>query len=355
MHGGDIYRNQVDIDFSVNINSLGIPEGVETALLNAVRKCTCYPDIESERLRVALSDMIGVEKGQIICGNGASELFPAVIRAIRPKKVLIPVPSFYGYEKAVSAETKEVIYYEMKEEDGFALTEEFLSQLTADIDVLILANPNNPVGNRMEPELLRKIADLCKEKKIHLILDECFIEFTENAGIHSMLHETERYPNLIVVRAFTKIFAIPGVRLGYLVCSDSVLNEKIRQQLPEWNLSVFAQEAGFAATKESGFIERTVLQTKKEREYLKEQLELLDIKVYEGTANFLMLYSRLPLKEELLKKKILIRDCSNFRGLEKGYYRVAVRTEEQNRILLHEIERISGKKGRTIDGRTDDM
>ena len=355
MHGGDIYRNQVDIDFSVNINSLGMPLSVENALKEAVNKCICYPDIKAERLIQSISRLTGATYKNIICGNGASELFPAVIRAVKPEKIMIPVPSFYGYEKAAASEECEVIYYNMKEEDGFCLTAKILNELREDLDVLILANPNTPVGNRIEPELLMKITEKCAENKIYLIIDECFIEFTENAQVYSMMNKTERYPNLIIVRAFTKIFAIPGVRLGYLVCSDSELNEKIRRQLPEWNLSVFAQEAGCAAADEICFIEKTVEQTRKERVYLKEKLQQSGIEVFDGTANFLMLYSSIPLKEELLKKKILIRDCNNFRGLGKGYYRVAVKTEEQNRILIDEIEKIFRQKGQTADGRIDDM
>ena len=344
MHGGDIYRNEVNLDFSVNINSFGMPESVEQALKDAVEKCTCYPDIKAEKLKEAIAEMIHVDAEYIICGNGASELFLAFIRAIDPKKVLIPVPSFYGYEKVTESSSCEVVYYKMKEEGDFCLTDDFLTYLTDDTDLVFLTNPNNPVGNCIRKPLLEKIIKVCYEKGIRVILDECFIEFTDKRCSDTFIYETEKYLNVTVVRAFTKIFAIPGVRLGYLICRDNILKEKIYQQLPEWTLSVFAQEAGCAAAKEVKFIEDTVKQTAMERKYLKEELEKLSIRVYEGEADFLLLYTETKLKEELLKRKILIRDCQNFRGLKKGFYRVAVKQRKENELLICAIKEIQLKE-----------
>ena len=355
MHGGDIYRNEVEIDFSVNINSKGIPFRVEEALKNAVQKCTCYPDIKAEKLKKEIAEMIETDVEDLICGNGASELFLALIRAIKPKKVLIPVPSFYGYEKVTDSTVCETVYYKMKEKDDFKLTDDFLQYLTEEINLIFLTNPNNPVGNCIDPVLLEKIIQICFEKKIHVILDECFIEFTKREEKDTFLHKTKQYPNVIVVRAFTKIFAIPGVRLGYLVCTDEILKQKIYDQLPEWNLSVFAQEAGCAAAKETKFIKDTVEETTKEREYLMQELRRRSIKVYEGEADFLLFYSEIDLKEELLKQKILVRDCSNFRGLRKGFYRIAVKRREENQILICAIDEIRRKKGRMLDGTTNDL
>ena len=355
MHGGDIYRNKVTLDFSVNINSKGIPFRVKEALKNAVSKCTCYPDIQSEQLKKDIAEMLQTEKEDLICGNGASELFLALIRALQPKKVLIPVPSFYGYEKVTAATECETIYYRMKEKDGFRLTEEFLTYLTEETDVVFLTNPNNPVGNCIHPSLLEKIVQICSNKNIYVVLDECFIEFTKKGEDYTFLYKTKKYPNVIVVRAFTKIFSIPGVRLGYLVCRDQKLKGKIEDQLPEWNLSVFAQEAGCAATKEKGFVRETVEYHAREREYLIEELRKRQIKVYEGEANFLLFYMQMDLKEELLKKQILIRDCSDFRGLKKGYFRIAVKKREENELLIQAIDEIQKKKGQEAHGTSNDV
>lgn len=345
VHGGDIYRNKVALDFSVNINPLDIPESVRRALTDAVESCRCYPDIHSEGLRHAISGMTGAKEEEILCGNGASELFPAIVRGIMPKKTLLPVPSFYGYERAAASQQGKIVYYEMEERNGFCVTKDMIGCLTEDTDLLFLTNPNNPVGNLIEPELLELMLHHCREKKITVVLDECFMEFTESRETASFLQRTEEFPNLIVVRAFTKIFAMPGVRLGYLVCGDAGLRFRIAEQLPEWNLSVFAQAAGEAAAGERQYVQETVEAVKRERDYLEKELQKTGIRVYPGSANYLLIFTRIPLGEELLKQGILIRDCSNFRGLSKGYYRIAVKQRADNIRLLTEIRRVGKKYG----------
>ncbi len=338
VHGGDIYRNKVYIDFSVNINPLGMPGSVRNALHEAVEHCEQYPDIRAEQLAKCVSKMTGVDAERILFGNGASELFLAVIHAVRPNRIVIPVPSFFGYEKAAMAAGAEVSFYEMNEQNGFTLEERILNELTEERDLLFLANPNNPVGNTVNGSLLAKIAGICRENQITVVLDECFLEFTGNEEQLSFKNRLDEYPNVLVVRAFTKIFAIPGVRLGYLLCGDSVLKEKIKTQLPEWNLSVLAQAAGAAACLEQEYLGKTVQVVKEERDYLTRELERLGIRVSPSVANYLMLKTPIPLYERLLEKGILIRDCGNYRGLQKGYYRVAVKKHEENEMLIQAIE-----------------
>ncbi|SHO44204.1 precorrin-8X methylmutase [Anaerocolumna xylanovorans] len=339
-HGGDIYRNKVNIDFSVNINPLGIPDSVKRALLKAVGECDKYPDIKAEELMESISKMAGIKKDSILLGNGASELFMAVVHAVHPKRIVIPVPSFYGYERTAASTGAEVIYYEMKEKFNFCLDEGIKEFLTEGTDLLFLANPNNPVGNMIEDSLLEQIAKECKKKQILIVLDECFLEFTGEEEKRSFKNKLKEYPNVVVVRAFTKIFAIPGVRLGYLFCENQELRDAIRKQIPEWNLSVFAQTAGRVACEEADYMKRTVHLVKEEREYLTSELEQIDIKVYPSHADYLLLKTELPLYEMLLGKEILIRDCRNFRGLEKGYYRIAVKNHAENEQLINTIKRI---------------
>lgn len=340
MHGGDIYRNKVKLDFSVNINPLGIPESLKEALMEAVKDSSCYPDIRNEELKQAIHTITGAKINSILCGNGASELFLAIVHGVQPSKIIIPVPSFFGYEKASRASQADVLYYEMRKEARFCLEREVLHILSEDIDILFLANPNNPVGNCIENKLLEEILEVCQKKEIIVVLDECFIEFTDGWQQSSFLQRIESFSNLIIVRSFTKIFAIPGVRLGYLVCSNSLLLKKIEQQLPEWNLSVFAQKVGVAAVKELNYYRKSQDFVKIEREYFMQGLQRLGIFVYPGVANYLLFYTRYTLFEELLKQGILIRDCSDYRGLSKGYYRIAVRRREENKKLLTAIGEI---------------
>lgn len=342
IHGGDIYRNSVKIDFSVNVNPLGIPEAVKTALYDAVESCSNYPDISAEKLKTVVSGMLQVPEKYILFGNGASELFMAIVHGIRPKKTVIPVPSFYGYEHAVEAVHSEVVYYKTAEEQEFCLDEKFLGVLTDEVDLVFLANPNNPTGNLMEREYLMKLLHHCRDKGIFVVLDECFIEFCNLKS--SMLKELAQFENLLLVRAFTKIFSIPGVRLGYLVCSNAMLLENIQRQIPEWNISGFAQAAGCACGKQFAFITETVDYIRKERQFLKEGLRKLGIRVFSGNANFLLVQSELPLYQGLLEKGILIRDCGNFRGLGKGFYRIAVKSREENEVLLKMMGEIQWKK-----------
>lgn len=338
LHGGDIYRNHVEIDFSVNVNPLGIPEAVEAALYEAVENCSRYPDMSAEKLKKAVSGMLTVPKEYLLFGNGASELFMAIIHGIKPKKTVIPVPSFYGYEYAAEVEDGEILYYGTIEKNDFCLQEDFLSVLTEDVDVLFLANPNNPTGNLMSREELRNVLSHCRDKGIYVVLDECFIEFCGKEC--SMLQEIDTFSNLILVRAFTKIFSIPGVRLGYLVCSNQLLLEKIGRQLPEWNVSNFAQAAGYECTMQTTFVEKTVISTQQERQFLEDGLRQAGFTVFPGKANFLLIYCEKPLYDRLLEKRILIRDCENFRGLSKGFYRIAVKSRKENEALLKAIGEI---------------
>ena len=344
MHGGDIYRNidrsRISLDFSVNVNPLGLPEKVRRALHDAVEDSQRYPDLRVEELRRALGRMAGIDDEDILCGNGASELFMAVIHGLRPEKVLIPTPSFYGYERAAMAGMGEVRYYTMEREQNFCLTESFLQELSADTGLLFLANPNNPVGNLIHAKLLEEILKICMERGIVVVLDECFMDFYDPHDSRSFLRRIYEFTNLIVVRAFTKIYAMPGVRLGYLACADRRLRDRILAQLPEWNVSAFAQRAGIAAAEETGYKEKTVRLIVEERAYLMEELQNIGMSVYPSDVNFLLFHSPKDLWEGMLKRGILIRDCSDFRGLSKGFYRICVRQREDNKRLLAGIREI---------------
>lgn len=320
-HGGDVYRNAVKYDFSVNINPLGVPEKVKAALVAAVEDVTRYPDAQAAELTAAVAALEGVPEEWLMFGNGASELFTAVVRAVEPGVVTIPVPSFFGYEHAAKAGKGEIRYVSS------------LDDIKADTNLLFLANPNNPTGTVLERERLLERLDFCREHGVTVVLDECFMDFCREDG--SLRREVGRFPNLAVVRAFTKIFAVPGVRLGYLLCADEGLRREIGRQLPEWNLSCFAQKAGVACAREETFRAGTAAFVAQRRQELTAGLEALGLEVVgESQVNFLLLRSDRELYAPLLARGFLIRDCRNFRGLGAGYYRVAVKTREENQALL---------------------
>lgn len=335
IHGGDIYTNKVKLDFSVNVNPLGIPKGVEDALHQAVVRCQQYPDIRAFELKEAVAKQLAFPKEYLLFGNGASEVFMGIMHALKPRNVLIPIPSFYGYQYVAEAVESEIIYFSMEKENSFLPGKELFMMLTEDIDILFLAHPNNPTGKRLERDYLREVLAICREKGIYVVLDECFISFCE--GDVSLVSEIAEYPNLLLVQAFTKLYAIPGVRLGFLISSNKTLLQKIARQLPEWNLSVFAQEAGIACVKEKVFVKQTVEYVQKERAFLTKRLQKMGLEVFDGEGNFILVYTEKPLYELLLVRGILIRDCQYFKGLTKGYYRIAVKNREENKILLREI------------------
>lgn len=335
IHGGDIYRNQVNMDFSVNTNPLGMPKSVREALQEAWLHADEYPDPQAQALREVLASHFSVPDEWLCFGNGASELFLAIVHTLRPKKILIPVPSFYGYEHAAKAAECEIVTYPLEAENDFTLQDDFLEMLTKDIDLVFLANPNNPTGRCVDKAYGLRLLQICKEKHMKVVLDECFIEFVGEDA--SFMEQSEEFSNLILVRAFTKIYAIPGVRLGYLLCSDTEFCKKVQRQLPEWNLSTFAQAAGIAAIREYAYVKESADFVKRERFFLESKLKELGMKVYPGDADYLLIYTKIPLYERLLKRQILIRDCSNFAGLTSGYYRIAVRTREENETLWKAI------------------
>lgn len=384
MHGGNIYRNKIEYDFSVNLNPLGPPEAVRAALAEALNHVEEYPDPEYRDFRRGLAERWQLAEEQLLPGNGASELIPGIIRALAPKTCMVTAPCYSGYETALNSAAPSCRIHRilLREEDDFTLPENICREIAhVKPDVLILTNPNNPNGKRISANRLRTIADACRTAGTVLLMDECFLALSggdEDSLIHCIRSEAlpatrigeEGLPPTVVLRAFTKTFAIPGVRLGYAVCSGS-LAARIRRELPEWNLSVFAQYAGLAAleavtretsTREtsalgtvtpgtaaggspasetSGYLAASVEMIAREREYLSEELEKLGLRVFPSDANYILFQSRdRELHRKLLDKGILIRDCRDYHGLTGGFYRVAVRTRRENTALLRCLRNI---------------
>jgi len=338
MHGGDIYRNKVQLDFSVNVNPLGVPESVMQIMREALLQVDRYPDLSCENLKKSIAEYFQVIPERILCGNGASELITTVCRWKMPQKGIVTGPGFSGYCKALEGVFCEMQIHYLKAEKQFVPGEELLEQVEKEkADILFLANPSNPTGVLLDRKFLEKLLLQCQKTNTTVVLDECFMELTGQAENCSMSREEDlrRFDNLLIVRAFTKSFAIPGIRLGYLLCGNVKTAMEIEKQLPEWNVSVIAQAAGVAALKCKDYIRESVAYIAKEREKMAEQLVLLGAAVIPSKANYLLFqWPGDTLYEQLLQKGILIRDCSDYAGLTKGYYRVAVRKAEENAVLL---------------------
>ena len=261
MHGGDIYRNSIHFDFSVNTNPLGVPSEVQWVLTEAALHAGRYPDIVHESLVTETAKIFNVINDVVVYGNGASEIIMAICHALLPKKAMLVVPGFSGYEYCLQGACPkcDVVYYQLKESDDFKLTGGILDAIeTEKPRVLFLTNPNNPNGLLIDKDLLERIIETCESISCTVVVDECFLTLTGKEKELSLAYNIRKYKSLVVLRAFTKTFAIPGVRLGYAICSRKVLAESIKSHLPEWNLSIFAQMAGAECLKHMDYVEDSV-------------------------------------------------------------------------------------------------
>ncbi len=335
-HGGDIYGNaEIRLDFSVNTNPLGMPEAAKRALFKAASSFERYPDPQCRILRQAIAEKHSVAPDRILCGNGAADMIFRVCACLKPQKTLTLAPTFSEYERPVKLFGGEMLEYRLKETDGFALTDGVLEALTPDIELFFLCNPNNPTGRLSSPELLCRVAEACAKNGTLLILDECFIEFTDGPSMAPLL---EALPNLLILNAFTKFYALAGLRLGYLLCADAALLSRIAAFGAEWSVSAAAQAAGLGAFKEPEWSERTRSLLRKERSFMRENLAALNLTVFPADANFLLLKSPVPLYEPLKKRGILVRSCANFTGLSEHFVRIGLKTREKNEALLQALK-----------------
>ena len=333
-HGGDIYRFPKVTDFSTNINPYGPPKGVTEAIKKNLWKIHMYPDPECRVLREALGEKLGAAKKKIILGNGAAELMFSFCQGLKPKKALIPLPSFLEYQRALLSAGCKVLTYKTRKEEGFSLRKDFLEAITEGMDMVILCNPNNPTGNVIERNLLKDILIKCQETGTYLIVHECFNEFIPGAKKHTLLPFVEEYDKLIILKAFTKLYGMPGIRLGYALTGDEELPGKVKKVTQPWNISVLAQEAGLAALKEDDFVKESLSNIEKEKRRMIIALSKAGYVIYESAANFIFFEGDYHLAETCLEQGIFIRDCSSFAGLSKGYYRVCIRTRWENDKLL---------------------
>ncbi|MBC8569303.1 threonine-phosphate decarboxylase CobD [Zongyangia hominis] len=340
VHGGDIYAARQEyageiLDFSANINPLGVPKGVLLAAREAVGECAHYPDPLCRELREALSQALGVPEDWILCGNGAADLIFRLALAVRPKRALTLAPTFAEYAQALSLVDCQVRFHPLRREEGFVLTSSFLEKLTSDLDLVVLCNPNNPTGEVIAPKLLEEIVGTCAKRGITLLLDECFVDFLDEPERHTLLEKLREYPGLLLLRAFTKLYAMAGLRLGYTLCSDTALLEKMSRCAQPWSVSIPAQAAGMAALREREYVARSRALIREERAFLKEGLQALGCEVFGSKANFVFFQTPCPdLCGRLRKRGILLRGCGNYPGLDDSYYRAAVRTREENERLL---------------------
>lgn len=341
IHGGDVYSarqkmKQEPLDFSANINPMGMPPGAVRAAADALQQCTQYPDPLCRELRAALAAYEGIPAEQIVCGNGAADLIFRIVAATHPQRALLLEPTFAEYEQALRSMDCSIAYFPLQESEGFVLPEAFLQQLTPEINLLFLCNPNNPTGRTVSPALLQEIWKRCEEAGILLVVDECFNEFLEHPEQNTLKGVLKTGTNSVILKAFTKSFAMPGLRLGYGLCGNGDLAERIFSCGQPWGVSIPAQAAGVAALQEKGYLERMRRLVQTERRWLSENLVRLGLCVFPSEANYILFRTEteISLRERMEQRGVLIRACGNYRGLDDRYYRIAVRGHDENERLI---------------------
>ena len=343
-HGGDLYSREILLDFSANINPYGTPQAVKDAVAESVQSLRCYPDPYCRNLVRAIGDFEGVAPSRVFCGNGAAELIFSCCMALRPKKALVLSPCFSEYETALKVFGAEVDHYLLKEEEDFALTEDFLPVLQRfDGEMLMLCNPNNPTGQVTDRPMMEQILKICREKGIFLFIDECFLDLTLGGGDISMKPFLEEYEGLFLLKAFTKSYGMAGLRLGYCLSANQQLLKTMGSQTQPWNVSIPAQAAGIAALGEADFVRRANELIHSQRPRMEQALQNLGFRVIPSRTNYILFHSAKELREPLLTRGIQIRSCANYLGLGDGWYRVAVKLPEENRKLLEALGEISGQ------------
>jgi threonine-phosphate decarboxylase len=344
IHGGDIYRHPDCTDFSSNMNPLGPPERVIRAVRESAERFSAYPDVRKAELTDLLSEKEEVSPGELIIGNGAAEIIFLWAYALKPGRVLMTAPSFAEYGRAVSAAGGSVLYHELRENEGFRLTERILpliEGLTPEKDAVILCNPNNPTGLAADRELLDRVAECCEKRHIRLLVDECFLDFCDSAEQLTMKRALGKNRMIFVLKAFTKTYAMAGLRLGYGMTRDTALISQMKNQTQPWNVSVPALAAGAAALQEGPeYMQKSLALIRKERQYLFENLTACGLGVIMPAADFIFFRGPADLKEKLLRHHILIRDCANYPGLSRGFFRVAVKTHEDNLKLTEAMREV---------------
>lgn len=359
-HGGDIYNNDITLDFSVNLNAFGMPDSVKKAITDNIDAAQNYPDPECTELKDAIVEWENRHTGaklvpeQIICGNGASELINTIIQASWPRTAIIQSPGFYGYERSLEATDCHIYRGDSmsvmpgvklrSDREGiyFMPTEKMAEQIKSERpDMVVLCNPSNPVGSCIREDILKKILVSAREVKARIIIDECFLPFCSDFAGRSAVRFLEEFPNMMIIRAFTKLYAMPGIRLGYVISGARLWGSQTLKLLPEWNVGTLSQAVGLAALKDEKYLEESLPYIRQERDELMQKLLFLGMDVIPGKANFLLFRCshQIDLKQALLQKGILIRACDNYPGLpHAGFYRICVRNQEDNQKLLDAIQ-----------------
>lgn len=356
-HGSDLEKikeyygiNKEDIiSFSANVNPLGISYRLQEELAKHINAITTYPDREYTSLRKCIAEYIHTDYQNILVGNGSTELISLVIQMLHPRKALIVGPTYSEYEHEITLGGGRAHYFRLKETDLFHLDLEALQNtLTPDMDMLILCNPNNPTSSQIDRQTMRAILDTCKEMGIFVMVDETYVEFSENADMITSIPLTTYYNNIIILRGIAKFFAAPGLRLGYAICGNRQLLSEINSHKNPWTINSLAAIAGEIMFRDEEYIQDTRNLITAERKRICDILDSHpEIKYYTPNANFILVkilkdgITSEDLFDAAIRQNLMIRDCSTFPFLDNKYIRFCfMKAEDNDRLLQVILERL---------------
>ncbi|MDR4509469.1 MAG: threonine-phosphate decarboxylase CobD [Candidatus Brocadiaceae bacterium] len=332
------------LDFSANINPLGYPEGVRTRILKNFDTILHYPDIDCTDLKRFIAQKIARSPDEIIVGNGSTELFYLIPRALRPEKGITFQPTFSEFAEALKCSNTQEIPIPLEEKNAFSFSYKRKYFRDSKAKLAFLCNPNNPTGQLTDREVILSMAR--KHSDVTFVVDEAFMDFVGESEKYSVANEVGDIKNLIVVKSLTKFYGFPGLRVGYLVANADIVKMLTNYKEP-WTVNSFAQYAVMEAMGDTEFISRSREFVSQEKRYLRKELSNIPgILPFKPAANFIFVKILLNtitsafLYDLLLEHDIAIRDCSNFRGLDDTYFRVAVRTRKENKKLVQTLKRV---------------
>ncbi|WP_167954990.1 pyridoxal phosphate-dependent aminotransferase [Anaerosporobacter faecicola] len=336
--------------FSANVNPLGVSYQLRQCLASHIDAITTYPDREYTSLRNCIASYVGSDASNIIVGNGSTELISLMIQIIAPKKALILGPTYSEYEREVTLGGGSSLYFPLQEEDDFRLDRTALCErLSADIDLLILCNPNNPTSGCILRKDMRKILDHCKRNDIFVMVDETYIEFAPNMEEINSVPLTNDYNNIVILRGISKFFAAPGLRLGYAICGNGDLIKEINSKKNPWTINTLASIAGEIMFKDTEYINETKELIHTERERICSILDTFSmIKYYPSNANFILCkllnnVTSQDVFDTAIRKGLMIRDCSTFPFLDDHFIRFCFMSPEKNDALLAVLKELFSK------------
>lgn len=345
-HGGDWFAYETEygappLDFSASISPLGLPEGARAAAIASLEQADRYPDPQCRALRAALAEHHGVPADRIVCGAGAADLIYRLVHSLRPRHALIPIPTFTEYERALREADCMIRHFPLSESEDFKLPDSFPDAIEPGTELVFLCQPNNPTGTIADLALMQHILQRCADIGAVMVVDECFLDLADAPEAYTLINALADFTNLVILKAFTKTYAMAGLRLGYALCGDAVLAQRLDAQGQPWAVSSPADAAGRAALQDKDYLLRLRELIQHERPRMEHALTDMGYRVLHGSANFLLFYSAdKALGVKLRERGILIRDCSDFSGLKAGWYRIAIRTAEENDALLWALREV---------------